>query len=115
MPGSMTGGCTDESGWGSVGGVTTILGSMLGRTASGLGALFIDGGGGGGFGVPPGDKPGGGGGAGTMSAASTSIEVNDTPEASTTLITILRVSNHRLLIMITYYRFCSCRSYWANP
>lgn len=107
MPGSMTGGCTYDSGWGSVGGVTTILGSILGRAASGLGALFIDGGGGGGFGVPPGDKPGGGGGAGTMSAASTAIEANSTWETSTTPIMILRAKNHRMLIMITSYRFCS--------
>ncbi|MGC4097033.1 MAG: hypothetical protein QM706_07950 [Nitrospira sp.] len=39
IPGSMTGGCTEDLGWGSVGGVTTIPGSIVGRFASGAGGV----------------------------------------------------------------------------
>lgn len=91
IPGSMTGGCTEDLGWGSVGGVTTIPGSIVGRFASGAGAVS---GGGGGAGVPSGDRLGGGGGGGMISAASAGIETSNNPKTIGMPISTLRIRDH---------------------
>ena len=93
IPGSMTGGCTEDLGWGSVGGVTTIPGSMVGRFASGAGGVS----GGGGAGVPSGDRLGGGGGGGMTSAASAGIETSSNPKTSDVPISTLRIRDHLIV------------------